>query len=71
MGTIEETRGRALLAERARLMRTAATALAEPRLAKDAHRLDDLAALISERKGIQDPLLVAQILTTSGLGFLH
>ncbi len=71
MGTMEETRGRALLAERAKLMRAAAAALGEPRLARDAHRLDDLATLISERKGIQDPLLVAQILTTSGLGLLH
>jgi Ca-activated chloride channel family protein len=71
MGSIEETRGRALLAERAQVMRKAATALNEARLATDARRLDDLGALISERKGMQDPLLLAQILTTSGLGLLH
>ena len=71
MGSVEETRGRALLAERAQVMRKASTALDESRLAMDAHRLDDLGALISERKGMQDPLFLAQILTTSGLGLLH
>jgi Ca-activated chloride channel family protein len=71
MGSVEETPGRALLAEHTQVMRKAATALNEARLATDARRLDDLGALISERKGMQDPLFLAQILTTSGLGLLH
>ena len=71
IGSVEESRGRSLLAERAELMRKAAVALREPRLAGDARRVDDLRALISQRRGVQDPLLVAQLLTTSGLGLLH
>ena len=71
MGSIEEARGRSLLAERAELMRKAAVALKVPRLATDARHLDDLRGLISDRNGIRDPLLVAQVLTTSGLGLLH
>jgi Mg-chelatase subunit ChlD len=71
MGSVEETRGRSLLAERAALMRKAAVSLNQPRLATDARHLDDLRALIADRHGIRDPLLLAQVLTTSGLGLLH
>jgi Ca-activated chloride channel family protein len=68
LGSINQGAARGLLAERAALMRKSAEVLAEPRLARDAGRLERMGELTA---GGRDPLLLAQVLSTSGWGLLR
>jgi Ca-activated chloride channel family protein len=70
IGSIDSARASALLAERAALLRKAASTLHEPRLASDATRIDQLRQVIA-RNEVPDPLLLAQLLNHSGQGLLH
>jgi Ca-activated chloride channel family protein len=61
---------RALLEERAVVMRTAASALAEPRLVEDAARLDRLADAVGGARPLADALPLVVMLRGSGYGYL-
>jgi Ca-activated chloride channel homolog len=70
LGSINQGAARGLLAERAALMRRSAQVLHEPRLALDAGRLERMGELTVGGQG-RDPLLLAQVLSTSGWGLLR
>jgi Ca-activated chloride channel family protein len=61
---------RALLEERAVVMRAAAGALAEPRLVEDAARLDRLADAVGGARPLADALPLVVMLRGSGYGYL-
>ena len=61
---------RALLDERAGVLRSAATALAEPRLAEDASRLERLANAVGGDRPMADALPLVVMLRGSGFGYL-
>jgi Ca-activated chloride channel family protein len=70
LGSINQGAARGLLAERAALMRRSAQVLHAPRLALDAGRLERMGELTVGGQG-RDPLLLAQVLSTSGWGLLR
>jgi hypothetical protein len=61
---------RALLDERAQVLRAASGTLAEPMLADDAQRLERLAAAVGGTDSVRDPLPLVVMLRGSGYGYL-
>jgi len=60
---------RALLEERAQVLRRASEALAEPRLAEDGARLERLASAVGGPGQVSDPLALVVMLRGSGYGY--